>query len=195
MIWERATWIGAALLALAVPGLARAADGLDCMAGTYSADELAEIDALAPKFSFGDEAGNSGDAISQFGIAATYECFEANGWSENQLYHATLFELGRLSEAAYRKTGRLTEDQLRVLDKALAARERPELWAVMERAVQAGIENREQDTSTQDDIVLGGFILSLGIGSSDEIGEKVGELLGTMALQRMSRREFEALSQ
>jgi hypothetical protein len=169
----------AALLLLA-PGVARAADGLDCMAQSYSAEELAEIDALSNQFSFAekDKGGGQGDRLSEIGVKAAYECFDENGWSESALYYATLFELGRLSEAAYRQSGHLTAEQLSAVDEA-----------------QAGLENREAETTPQEDVLMGGFIISIGLGSETGAEEKVGELMGTMALQRIGRREFTALQE
>jgi hypothetical protein len=179
---------------LAAQGSAAGARALDCMAQSYGPKEAAEIAALSTGFSF-DDGNASSDRLSEIGIAATYECFEEQDWSESQMYYAMLFELGRLGEAAYRQSGRMTAEQLRTLDAALAARERPELWAMMERAVRAGLEDKEAETTPQEDAVMGGFVLSLNIGSPEAVGEKIGELMGAMALQRVGRREFEALSE
>ena len=189
--------VSVAALLLLAPGVARAADGLDCMAQSYSAEELAEIEALSSQFSFAekDKSSGQGDRLSEIGVKATYECFDENGWSESALYYATLFELGRLSEAAYRQSGHLTAEQLRAVDEALAKRDRTQLWNLMERAVQAGLENREAETTPQEDVLMGGFIISIGLGSEAGAEEKVGELMGTMALQRIGRREFIALQE
>lgn len=195
MAWAGTGIFGLALVMLTTPGVARAADGLDCMAQSYAAEDLAAIEALSTEFSFRDGGDGSEDRLSQIGVAATYRCSEANSWSANQLYYAMLFELGRLSEAAYRRSGHLSAQQLRTIDESLAAREREELWALMERAVLAGLENREAETTASEDLLMGGFLFSLGLGADEAMGEKVGELMGTMALQRIGRREFAALGE
>ena len=183
----------AALWLLAAPAEAQAADGLECMAESYDAQEREQIAALSTDFRF-ERGEGSGDQLAQFGLASAYDCFDQNNWSEEALRYATLFEIARLSEAAYRQSGHLTAEQLRLFDQALAARDRTELWAAMERAVLAGLEDRDEQPSPRDEILLGGFILSARLGTEEETSRKVGELMGTMALQRIARREFAALT-
>jgi len=186
---------GLGALLLAWPGAAGAA-GLECMAQSYGAEELAEIAALSTRFSFDDsDPQSTGDELSQIGIEAAQGCSGANGWSENELYYAMLFELGRLSEAAYRLAGHLTAGQLRAIDDTLAGGERVELWTLMERAVIAGLEGREPQSTPEEDFVLGSFLMTAGFGDDEAVGTKVGELLGTMALWRIGRREFAWLAQ
>ena len=189
------TWLGLAALLLALPGTAKAADGLECMAQSYGPEKLAEISALSTRFSFDDTPQSTGNELSQIGIKAAYDCYEENAWSERTLYYATIFELGRLSEAAYRQSGHLTAEQIRTFDQALSGRDRPELWALMERAVIAGLEGREPESTPQEEVLMGGFLISAGLGSDDTLSTRIGELMGTMALQRIGRREFAALAQ
>lgn len=186
----------AAALLVAAPGAAHAAEGLDCMAQSYGPEELAKIEKLSHNFHFDDQGDKgTGDALMEIGITATYECFDANGWSEDGLYFATLYELGRLAETALRHSGRLTAEQMQLLDQALAKRERPELWAALEKAVVAGLEDREAEVTAKEELVLGAFVVSAGLGSDDATGEKVGELLGAMAMMRYGQREFGALTE
>ena len=187
-------WAMAGLL-LTMPGVAQAAEGLECMAQSYSAEEQAQIAALSKDFSFAEDGSDGGtrDKLSQYGIAAAFDCFEKNGWSEDELHYAMIYELGRLSEVAYRGSGRLTAEQIRLLDEALAERERTALWTLLERAVQAGLENREAETTPREEMMMGAFVIAAGLGSDEQTGEKVGELMGAMALQRIGRREFTAL--
>ena len=187
--------LAAALLA-AAPNAAQAAEGLECMAQSYGPDEVAKIAKLSDNFHFSEQGEKgTGDALMEIGVTATYECFDANGWSEDALYFATLYELGRLAEGALRQSGRLTAEQLQSLDQALAKRDRPELWAALERAVISGLEDKETDVTARDELVLGGFVIAAGLGSDDATGEKVGELLGAMAMMRYGRREFAALTE
>jgi hypothetical protein len=186
----------AAAVLVAAPTAAHAAEGLNCMAQSYGPEVLTKIAKLSDNFHLSDqgEKGN-GDALMEIGVAATYECFDANSWSEDALYFATLYELGRLAEGALRQSGRLTGEQLQLLDQALAKRDRPELWAALERAVVSGLEEKETEVTAKDELVLGGFVIAAGLGSDDATSEKIGELLGAMAMMRYGQREFVALTE
>jgi hypothetical protein len=193
MLARTCAWIGLLAASLAVPGVARAAGGVECMAKSYDAGELSQIAALSKRLSFDAQGSSAGEALAQITTKVAYECSDQHGWPESVFYYAVIYELGRLSEAAYRRSGRLTDEQIRRLDSALATGDRSHVWAVMEDAVMAGLENREPVTTPQEDMLMAGFLLSAGFGDDEAVGERVGELLGTMALQRVGRREFNAL--
>ena len=76
---------------------------------------------------------------------------------------------------------------------ALAKQDRTELWAMLEKTVVAGLTDQKADLTSQEEVKLGIFVIAAGLGTEQKIGENVGVLLGMMAIQRYSRREFEAL--
>jgi hypothetical protein len=195
MLARACGWIGLLAASLAVPGVAQAAGGVECMAKSYDAGELTQIAALSKKLSFDDEGQGAGNELAQISTKVAYECADKHGWPESVFYYAVIYELGRLSEAAYRRSGSLTDEQIRRIDSALATGDRSDVWAVMENAVRAGLENRDPVTTPEEDTLVAGFLLAAGFGDDAALGEKVGELLGTMALQRVGRREFNAMMQ
>ncbi len=178
----------------AMPRTARAADGLACMAEGYSPEELSDIARLSGNFSLEDGADADADSLAQIGISQTFECQQTAGWTDQAMYYAMLYELGRLSAAAFRQSGHLTPDQLRLLDTALAQGDRSQLWALMERGVMAGIEQRDPEFTTQEEFLMGAFVISAGLGSDEAVSEKVGQLLGSMALVRLGQREFDKIA-
>jgi len=177
-------------LLLGTPGAALAAGPLDCMAQTYDAGELAEIGGFSEGFSLDTDAEGSNSAdIADFALVAADECAGQYDWSDDQVYFAMIYEVSRLSETAYRESGSMPTDQLQLLDSALAKRERTELWALLERAAVAGLNGEQADFNRQEEFMMGAFVLSAKI--DDALAEKVGELMGIMALKRYAQREFE----
>jgi|GEM_PF-1922568 len=199
MMIGRTMFGGLAAILLAGPVAAAApagmADPLACMEASYSEAQSAEIATLTANYRSAGDPENSqwSTRIGEVVLPVVDLCSGEQGWSESALYYGTLFEMGRLSEIAYRQSGSLTPEQIRLMDEALARRERPELWSLMERAVVAGLEGGDPDFSEQELFMMGSFVVSAGIGSDEEAGEKVGELMGMMALVRYARREFDAL--
>lgn len=186
---------GFGALLLACPGTAFAAEPLDCMAGAYTPEQQAQLDKVIPKFSLTDEKQKDkvSEVVAALAVEAAATCTEQNNWPEEGLYYAMLYEISRLSEISFRQSGKMTADELRLFDEALAKRDRTTLWNLMERAVMAGLNEEEAKFTTQEEVTLGAFVIAAGLGSDEAMGEKVGELLGMMALMRYSKREFAAL--
>ncbi|HTN15219.1 MAG TPA: hypothetical protein VL094_10480 [Sphingomonadaceae bacterium] len=180
-------------LILAFPGAAHAAEGLACMGNSYDQERRSKIAAMSENFSMSDEEGTtSSEDLAEVAIEAADKCMAQEGWSEEALYYAGIYEISRLSELAYRNSGRLTADELSKLDEALNRSERPALWNALERAVEAGLKGEEAGMTSKEEFVMGSFVISAGLGADEVAAEKVGELLGLMALVRYSKREFEA---
>lgn len=187
-----------ALPMMSAPALAQG-KGVHCMSGEYSAEQRGELAELGPEVSaVGAEIDQAVfDRIGNIAMTAIESCVTRNEWNGEQALYATLFELGRLNEAAYRASGQLSAEQLRQLDDALAIGNRDRLWGVIEAGVASGIDGGETPVSSSDAMVLGAFIMGAGLDVEDEgemVAEKVGLLLGFMGLQRMGRREFASLN-
>lgn len=165
--------------------------GLECMADRYDSSTLGEIESLSVRFVI-DEEGESmtGDQLGSIAADTTLACFEQHGWSDGAVFSAVLYEVGRLTEAAYRRSGALTLEQLDKIDAALASDERPELWTLLERGVLAGMDGEEPDFTAEEQFTLGMFVHAAEVPTDDDTAEKVGVLLGFMALQRYGAREF-----
>ncbi|KLI63679.1 hypothetical protein [Aurantiacibacter marinus] len=183
-----------ALPVMSVPAMAQG-KGVNCMRGAYSAAQLEELGQLTPSSSAGETQLEQAvfDQIGAIAMTAIGSCAASRGWTDEQILHATLFEMGRLSEAAYRASGELSSQQLRQLDDALAIGNRDRLWSVIEAGVMGGMSGGEAPVSNGDAMLLGTFIIGAGLDVEDQdtvVAEKVGMLLGFMGLQRMGRREF-----
>lgn len=187
--------MGAGLFAILIASAstASAADTLGCMAQSYDAADLARIEALSTNFSIDQVKDEKADSLGDVAFKAAAVCADSNSWSDDQIYYAMLFEVGRLSEAAYRRSDALTADQFRKLDMALARQDRTELWAILEKSTIASLNDQEPPTTSQEKIKLGIFAIAAGVGADETSGEHVGVLLGLMSMQRYAQREFEAL--
>jgi len=189
-----ATGAAATWLILATPAVAEPV-GLDCMAASYTSGEQATIEQLSPKFGL-DAKGNGNQAaetLAKMGGNAAQACADKSGWTSEELLYASLFEIGRLSEHAFRISGIMPADQLEKLDGALAKGDRDELWAAIERSVMGGMTKTQGEASAQDTFAMGAFLLGAGVNTDHKSAENTGILLGFMALQRIGRREFSAL--
>lgn len=189
---------GLALSVGAAPAMAQG-KGVRCMSSQYSEAQREQLNELGPRMALGSEIDQSVfDQIGDIAMTAVASCVERNGWNEELVLYASFYELGRLNEAAYRASGELTADQITRLDNALATGDRERLWAVVEQGVMGGVMGEEAgDVSNSEAMVMGAFLLGAGLleGPGDEdVAEKVGLLLGFMGLQRIGRRQFDALN-
>ncbi len=186
----------AAMLAIlfATPATAETA-GLECMAASYDAEEQATLERLSLDYGVGaDHQGNeAAGQLAKLAGAEAKECGDRAGWGQEELVYAALFEIGRVGENAIRHSAMFTPDQLQKIDAALAKGDRGTLWAGVERSVWAGMMKKDADGTPQDTFAMGAFLMGVGIGADDAVGEKTGMLLGMMALQRIGQREFLAL--
>jgi hypothetical protein len=193
----RAIVAGAAaswLALLATPAAAEAA-GLECMAASYTAEEKATVERLSADFDIDkDGEGNSAsDEIAKMAGKVTKACGQNAGWNDEQLIYAALFEVGRLSEQAFRHSKMMSSAEIQKIDASLAQGNRDNLWTALERAVMGGIAKSKQDASPQDTFAIGAFLLGAGVGTDEKTATNTGVLLGFMALQRLGKREFSAL--
>lgn len=187
-----------ALPVMSVPAMAQS-KGVNCMRGEYSTAQREELVELSPYLSSGgmDLDQSVFDQIGAIAMTAVESCVAINSWNEEQSLYATLFELGRLNEIAYRASGQLSSEELSQLDTALATGNRDRLWDVIEAGVTGGMGDTEAAVSNTDAMVLGAFLIGAGLDVENEslmVAEKVGLLLGFMGLQRMGRREFANLN-
>ncbi len=182
----------ALLLGIATPAMAQdLPDGLGCMAASYDAEQQATIDELIASYDASDETDSAkGDQLGEFASNAALACFMAHDWTEDQVFQAVLFEVGRLNEAAFRRSGPLPGDSLAKIDAALAEEDRTELWGLLERGVVAGMEGVDPGFTTRENFIMGMFILGSGMPDAEENAVSAGMILGFMAMQRMSAREF-----
>jgi hypothetical protein len=188
--------IGLAALVLALlpaPAMAQAGQ-LGCMESSYDAGQLAQFERLGPRARFGDgEDTTAADQMAEIALQAVIECAGQAGWSESQTMYAAYYELGRLNEEGFRKSGQLTAAELARLDAALITGDRDAMWRAVENGVLAGVDGVERQATREEEFALGSFAIGAGLGSDEATGELVGVLLGFIALQRVGAREFVAL--
>ena len=187
--------ISAAALALPFAALPAVAQdkGLDCMVNSYTASQRAELAELGPRARFGDggDANSAANAMGDIAMVAVDGCISQLGWTQEEAMYAALYELGRVSEAAFRASGQLTQNDLAAVDRALATGDRTALWASVERGLMGGMAGDTAGPSATDTIAMGAFILGTGLGEEEAV--RVGILLGFMGLQRVGAREVLAL--
>lgn len=182
-----------AILVLSSPLQAQDGTRLDCMAAVYSDAEIAEIEAMPSIFEPSTTSPDSPNArLSELSGAATAACIVELDWSQDAAVAAAIYEWSRLFEAVYRASGSLTEEQLTLIDAALAEGDRSDLWVVVEKRVMASFDGVEVDSAKADNRPLGLFMIGAGLGQDLDTATKLGELLGMMALQRVSGRRFAA---
>ena len=195
MLRKFAITLGAlALPFAAMPAMAQG-KGLECMANAYTAEEQATMAELGPQVDYGDGANvnPAANAILEMSVLAVERCMSQRGWTEDQVAFATLYEMGRVNEIAYRASGALSEEEMRLLDEALATGNRDRLWEAIDRSLGMGFAGDDADPAMADSIVMGTFILGAGLPDDEETAVKIGLLLGWIGLKRMGAREFAAL--
>lgn len=196
---RKAFWTITAALALplaANPAFAQG-QGVHCMQGQYSAEQTEELRELGPNLVTGSQIHQEVfDRMGDIAMTAVQSCGRSNRWNEEQSRFATLYELGRINEITYRKSGHLTEDQLQRLDSALATGKHERLWSIIENSVYQGMNEGDGAMGEGDAMVIGAFIVSAGLNTGSEseaVAERIGIILGFMGLQRIGRREFDTL--
>lgn len=187
----RAFWLAGAALLLASGAQAADPAQLDCMANSYTVEQTGQIDALLPQIDMladGDSPAMEG--LGMLAGTAVISCAAAHQWDETDFEPAIFFEVGRLMEQAIRRHGPLTRDEVTKVDAALAKGDRSSLWTALEEQVALGVAGETDEVSSRNAMLFGAFMLELGIGMDEAKAEQVGALLGTLAMQRASRRIF-----
>lgn len=187
----------AGLLAIIATPAAAQDTPLSCMAGVYTEAEDQRLKQLGPQADFASDGDDPASAqIAELVGVSVDRCRVQRGWSEEVMVYAFLYELGRVMEYGYRRSGQLSGEQLGQIDTALATGDRSRLWEIVEREAMNGLNGRPQSQASMlDAMVLGSFVIGSGLENTQETGEKVGFLLGMMALQRVAAREFAAASE
>lgn len=187
----RAFWLAGAALLLASGAQAADPAQLDCMANSYTVEQTGQIDALLPQIDMladGDSPAMEG--LGMLAGTAVISCAATHQWDETDFEPAIFFEVGRLMEQAIRRHGPLTRDEVTKVDAALAKGDRSSLWTALEEQVALGVAGETDEVSSRNAMLFGAFMLELGIGMDEAKAEQVGALLGTLAMQRASRRIF-----
>jgi len=187
----RAFWLAGAALLLASGAQAADPAQLDCMANSYTFEQTGQIDALLPQIDMladGDSPAMEG--LGMLAGTAVISCAATHQWDETDFEPAIFFEVGRLMEQAIRRHGPLTRDEVTKVDAALAKGDRSSLWTALEEQVALGVAGETDEVSSRNAMLFGAFMLELGIGMDEAKAEQVGALLGTLAMQRASRRIF-----
>jgi hypothetical protein len=186
-----------AVLAQAAPvaGQEAGPNGVTCIAQSYGAQTASEIESLFSEIDFDDDdSGLSFDQLVTLQIAAAEACTESHGWSEERLKAAFLFEFGRLAEAAFRRHGFLSAENLAAIDAGLEAVDQTGLWAALEPAIITAMRLDEDAVGTMDldqpDLVE--FFAKSGMPVDVAVRKKAAALLYVMALQRIGTRDFAA---
>jgi hypothetical protein len=189
-----------AALALAAPLAAQeASTGVGCVAQTYNVETTREIEGLLAAVDLDNHYNEPvAERLSTLALPAALECAESNGWSEEHLVAAMLFETGQQTEAMLRRSGAITSEDLGKLDAALAAGDHNQLWMAMERSIvtrlddEANLDDDRVGTTMRDNAALLELVAKAGVSPDEALREKIGILLSGMALQRMGAREFAA---
>lgn len=182
----------AGLLMAAVP-VAAQDDALGCMAANYSAEEQAQFKTLGSQARFDGGAGNAAaDQLGEIAMNGVFDCAVERGWNDDQIVLASLYEISRISEQAFRSSAMLTAQQLSRFDAALATGDRRELWAAVSRSVNAGMDDSAPGASVADDEVMGNFAIEVAGSQAGTQAEMIGVLLAFMSMQRTSLRDFAA---
>lgn len=167
--------------------------GLGCMESRYTTDQLSQIAELGPQADIMAGGNPQADQLAQTAIGSAFQCAAANGWDDDQTRLAAFYELGRIMEGAFRSSDALSDAQLAKVDATLAKGDRTALWRTVESVMVPGLIGQEPQMSDADLLVLGTFAAELDEAPEDGFDEKVGILLGFMALQDYATREFAAL--
>ena len=187
----RAYWMVGAALLLASGAQAADPAQLDCMANSYTVEQTGQIDAFLSQIDMladGDSPAMEG--LGMLAGTAVISCAATHQWDEAGFEPAIFFEVGRLMEQAIRRHGPLTRDEVTKVDAALSKGDRSSLWTALEEQVALGVAGATDEVSSRNAMLFGAFMLELGIGMDDAKAEQVGTFLGTLAMQRASRRIF-----
>ncbi|WP_379921158.1 hypothetical protein [Erythrobacter sp. R86502] len=187
----RGIWLAGAALLLSSGAMARDRAELQCIESGYTAEERAEIDELLPDVNMLDDAGDATmDAIGTVVGDVAIDCADTYEWNDSEFEAALFYELGRLVETAIRRHGPLPQVDVTNIDAALAKGDRSALWAALEEQVNIGIAGEDASVGEANAKVFEDFVMEIGFGMDEATAELVGAFLATLAMQRMSARNF-----
>ena len=189
----RAFVLGGAALLMASAAQAGNGDELRCMQKSYTAAQNGQLDRLLPQVDLlGNADSPAMDPLGELVGEVVMGCATKHDWTDIEFETAILFEIGRLLETGMRRHGPLKQAEIAKVDAALARGDRSALWSAIERQVAVGMSGEEAVISDDDTVVMGAFMLEIGVGFDMTKAEQVGAFLATRAMQRASRREFTA---
>jgi hypothetical protein len=167
---------------------------LACIKQSYTAEQSGQIDRLLPQVDIlGSSQSPAMDRLGGIVGEAVAGCVMKLKWEDREFESAVLFEVGRLLETGMRRHGPLTQAEIAMIDTALARGDRSALWTAIERLVAVGMSGDEEELSDADSVLMGAFMLEVGVGFDEAKAEQVGAFLATRAMQRASQREFIAV--
>lgn len=186
--------LGAASLLMASGAQAGNGDELACMQQSYTAEQSGQLDRLLPQVDLlGSSQSPAMDTLGGIVGEVVAGCVMKLKWEDREFESAVLFEVGRLLETGMRRHGPLTQAEISRVDTALARGDRTALWTAIEQQVAIGMSGGEEEISDADSVLMGAFMLEIGVGLDVNKAEQVGAFLATRAMQRASRREFTAV--
>ncbi len=165
---------------------------LGCFAASYSEGQLSQIDLWSKKIDMSLQDDPAGEALADIAVSGMGYCLSKLDWSEEQAFLGLLYEIGRLSEMGLRSNGSLTSEELAMIDNHIASDDHASIWEILERVTWASVNGEDDSTTASEDFQLGLFVSRAGLDISGDGPTRVGELLGTMAMQRVAMREFVA---
>jgi|JI8StandDraft_2_1071088.scaffolds.fasta_scaffold173389_1 hypothetical protein len=169
-------------------------DELGCMQQSYTAAQSSQLDRILPQVDLlGSPESPVMDSLGTIVGEVVAGCVMNLAWTDREFEAAVLFEVGRLLETGMRRHGPLTKDEVTRVDTALARGDRSALWSAIEEQVAVGMSGGEEEISDADSVLMGAFMLEIGVGLDLNKAEQVGAFLATLAMQRASRREFIAV--
>ena len=186
--------LGAGALLMASGAQAGNGDELSCMQQSYTAAQSSQLDRVLPQVDLlGSVENPAMDTLGTIVGEVVAGCVMKLEWTDREFESAVLFEVGRLLESGMRRHGPLTQAEIARVDTALARGDRTALWSAIEQQVALGMSGGEGEISDADSVLMGAFMLEVGIGLDVNKAEQVGAFLATRAMQRASRREFTAV--
>lgn len=190
----RAFVLASAALMMASGAQAGTGDELACIQQSYTAAQSSQVDRLLPQVDIlGSEQSPAMDTLGGIVGETVAGCVMKLKWDDREFESAVLYEVGRLLETGMRRHGPLTQAEIARVDTALARGDRSALWTAIEQQVAVGMNGSEEEISEGDSVLMGAFMLEIGVGLDANKAEQVGAFLATLAMQRASRRQFTAV--
>jgi hypothetical protein len=181
---------GAALL-MSFGAQAGNGDELACMQQSYTAEQSGQLDRLLPQIDIlGESESPAMDTLGGLVGEVVGGCVVKLQWEDREFESAVLFEVGRLLETGMRRHGPLAQADIAKIDTALARSDRSALWNAIEKQVAMGMNGGDEEVSEADSVVMGAFMLEVGVGFDEAKAEQIGAFLAAQAMQRASRRQF-----
>ncbi len=163
---------------------------LDCMATSYTPEQREQLDTLLLQFDLlNEDDSDVSDKVIGIAISAVETCDRRLDWTEGQKDFAYIYEVTRLSDAAFRLSGALAKNEITRIDTALAKGDRSNLARIL---ADGFLDQSSNEIDDDDALVLGLFAEEVGLNNNDEKTETLGVILSFWALQHVAGSRFDS---